>query len=435
MTLGGRVRERLMADAISTCARGYAQAPDQHERAATQLQLLNAEWRRLLGDTTHFAAIRAQRGLPESFGSLEEFVASVPPTTRELVRERGREMASVSRPPDFWRMTGGSTSEPVQIPAWNSEVERTRPETWWGRSWYNITPASRIFLLWGHSHLLGSGLPGWLRARRRELSDRILGYHRFSTYDLRPEALQRAARMLLRFRPDCLIGYSVALDLFARANQAAGRELREVGLKVVVATAESFPSPESEERLRDLFACKVAMEYGSVETGVIAHTEPAGGYRTFWRSHLVEAEGVGESCRIRVTSLYPRCFPLVRYELNDEVAPTEPAPRHAVGLTTFSRVKGRCNDCITLSEGALIHSEAFSHALRSCPEIHGFQVVQNGGDLCIRFLSPADLPADRAREIRARLTKVHPELAATSLERVETLEQTPAGKTPMIVRR
>ena len=37
-----------MADAISTCAHGYAQAPDEYERAAVQLRLLNAEWRRLL---------------------------------------------------------------------------------------------------------------------------------------------------------------------------------------------------------------------------------------------------------------------------------------------------------------------------------------------------------------------------------------------------
>ena len=47
------------------------------------------------------------------------------------------------------------------------------------------------------------------------------------------------------------------------------------------------------------------MEYGAVEAGLGAHTHPSGDYPVFWRSHIL-------------TSLYPRAFPLARYEIGSE---------------------------------------------------------------------------------------------------------------------
>ena len=37
---------------------------------------------------------------------------------------------------------------------------------------------------------------------------------------------------------------------------------------------------------------------------------------------------------------------------------------------------GRCNDYIALSDGASIHSEAFTHAVKECETVARFQVVQ-----------------------------------------------------------
>ena len=63
----------------------------------------------------------------------------------------------------------------------------------------------------GHRHLFGSGLAGHLLRAKRHLYDQLVGYRRFSAYDLQPAALSRAADRLLAFRPDEVIGYSVAL--------------------------------------------------------------------------------------------------------------------------------------------------------------------------------------------------------------------------------
>lgn len=434
MTLAGRLRARRLRDEIGTRAAGYAGPGSEPERLAWQLQQLNQTWQRSLERVPFYRELQRQENLPSRFESLAHFAESVPPVDKRTLQERGAELVDPARPPDFVRMTGGSTAEPVQIPAWSSELGATAPDQWLGRSWYGIRPDSKLFMLWGHSHLLGTGLRGWLNGRRRAVSDRLLGYQRFSAYDLRPEAMRRAAEALLRFRPDYVIGYSVALDAFARVVSDRRPALRALGLKAVVATAESFPSEQSPALLEDCFGCPVAMEYGAVETGLVAHTHPEGGFRVFWRSYLVELAGAATTGPLRLTALYPRCVPLFRYDIGDE-AEIDAADLGSVGLTRLRRVLGRCNDFVRLDDGTQVHSEAFSHAVRPSACVRAYQVVSEGGRLRLAFTAASELPESEETAIRGRLGRIHDALAGIPLERVEQLEQTIAGKTPMILRR
>lgn len=435
MTLTGGLRAHLYRDEIERRATEYETPRPDPERAAIQLTLLNREWTRIVATTEHWGALVRRGRLPMRFATLAEFVTLVPVTSRQDVQQHGAAMSSRSRPPDMVRTTGGSTAAPIQFPAWKSENLSTRYDMWCGRSWYGVNPGSRLFLLWGHGHLLGSGARGWIRARQLEISDRLLGYRRFSAYDLRPSRMRQAADEILAFRPDYLVGYSVALDLLARVNADRREALRDVGVRVVVGTAEGFPGADSVEILGDTFGCPIAMEYGAVESGVVAHTHPNGGYRVFWRNNFVEAVGEGATPRLVLTSLYPRAFPLVRYEIGDEVETKPVAGDGLAGLSEFQRVIGRCNDFVVLKDGFTVHSEVFSHAIRPCASVRGFQILQSGDDLRIHYTSADELPQAQEREIRMRLDRVHPELGAIRLERVAALTQTVAGKTRMIIRR
>jgi phenylacetate-coenzyme A ligase PaaK-like adenylate-forming protein len=124
----------------------------------------------------------------------------------------------------------------------------------------------------------------------------------------------------------------------------------------------------------------------------------------------------------------------VRYEIGDEVELEEAAAATQIGVVSFRRVRGRCNDFVDLADGAVIHSEVFSHAIRPCEEIRGFQVVQSAGEIRIRYVSDTELAPAREGEIRNRLQRVHPDLAVTRFERVARLAHTVAGKTKMVVR-
>lgn len=433
MTLVGRLRERRYAAEIDRARRAYERSADA-DVAALQLERLNETWDGIVAAVPFYRRLVREGRVPSRFRSLEEFSERVPETRRADVQAGLAERTSERRPPDFHRITGGSTSQPVQLPAWSSEHDVTRPDMWLGRSWYGVTPASRLFMLWGHSHLLGSGWRGWVRARRQGLADRALGYRRFSAYDMRPERLREAVDDLERFRPDYVIGYSVALARFAAANASEGERLRRLGLRVVVGAAEAFPSPESPGALRDLFGCPVAMEYGSVETALLAHTHPTGGYRVFWRTHLVEARREGAAWRVSVTCLFPRAFPLVRYDLGDEVELTAGAPDHVVGLTRIERVLGRCNDFVVLPDGTVVHSEAFTHVVRPCPEVRAYQVVEAEAGIRIDYLSASPLSAPAEAGVRSRLSRIHPSLEGVTLHHTGDLRRTIAGKTPMVVR-
>jgi phenylacetate-coenzyme A ligase PaaK-like adenylate-forming protein len=432
MTLAGALRARLYERELRERRAAVAALPNPAEREAIQIEALNREWARVTSECPFYARLREGRRLPRAFASLGEFAERVPVTSREAVQREGAGMASRARRADAVRMTGGSTAQPLRFPAWSSETAFTRYDRWIARGWYGITPASRLFLLWGHSHLLGAGVAGWVRARRLELADRLVGYTRFSAYDLRPEAMRRAGDALLRFRPDYLVGYSVALHVLARVNEDRARELGALGVQAAFATGEAFPSEEGPKRLEGLFGCPVGMEYGSVETDIIAHTHPEGGYRAFWRSYLIEALGAEERRRV-VTSLYPRAFPLVRYDMGDEIE-LEAGADPGRGVASFSRVAGRCNDVVPLRGGALVHSELFSHAVRPCTAVRGFQVVVGSDALRIRYTAERELGAADATAVRDRLARIHPELADVELERVDDLEHTVAGKTRMVVR-
>jgi phenylacetate-CoA ligase len=170
-----------------------------------------------------------------------------------------------------------------------------------------------------------------------------------------------------------------------------------------------------------------------VETGLIAHGQPDGGFRVFWRSHLVEGAGEGPRRRVRVTSLYPRAFPLVRYEIGDEVDLASP-DEDATSLYEFPRVVGRSNDYAELADGTRVHSEAFSHAVRPCAAVRGYQIVQSGSGLRVRYTAERPMPESDLAGIRERLRRVHGDLSAVGFEHVETLDQTVAGKTRMVVR-
>lgn len=428
MRLFRQWRARHWAEAVRHSATAYAALSDRQARLRWQLARWNQEWARIRAHVPWYRRLAAEQGWPGEFESWEQVIETLPAQNRSFVQSHTPQLTSDERPAEFRRMTGGSTAQPVQLPAWNSELEPAECDVWHARSWYGVTPGSRLFLLWGHSHLLGQGWKGRWNGWKREWKDKVAGYCRFSAYDLSDDALRRAGDALLAFRPEYVIGYSVALDRFARVNEDRAAAFHRLGLRAVIAAAEAFPFADSEARLSQLLGCRVGMEYGSVETNLVGHTHPEGGYRVFWQSYFVEAPPDGP---VRVTSLKPRAFPLVRYELGDVLELGE--ERNAHGIERFTRVRGRCHDAVALPDGRTVHSEVFTHVLRDLPGIEGYQVAGGGAAIELRLRAARGL-AEYEPVLRERLGRVDPALARIRIRQVGELERTLAGKTPMILR-
>ncbi len=432
MTLGGRVRERLLRREIAWRREEYGKPYRDEEVLDIQLALFNRCWRTMAEEIPFYRDLRRERGIPEALSSWDEFLALFPVTRRQDIQKNGAAMANARKRPGFVRTTGGTTSSPIRLPAWYSELSYTRPDRWYARTWYGIQPQDRGFVIWGDPHL-SPGIRGAADLLAFKLFDRAAGDCRISTYDISENKMRECARRLIEHRPDYVLGYSMTLDALARANAHLGEKFRSLGMKAVIGAAEGFPGRDSVELIEKLFGCPVAMEYASIEAGLMAHTHPDGGYKVFWRNYFIEAcEEAPSGARIvRVTSLYERCFPLVRYEIGDEIEPLEGGLDH--GTRGFKRVKGRMSSYVVLRDGTKIHAAALKHSVGYEESIPTYQIVRGRNSLTINLLYKGDLPQPVEERIRSRLTGIHPLLAEVRIRAVDTLVQTAAGKVPVVV--
>lgn len=433
--LAARWRARRMAAALAAYRAIYEEKLG--DRDSFQLQRLQEAWTESLRRSPWARAFRERLGLPDRFASWEQFRNLVPIQAKKdlwSVVQAGPPREAPASEDLMWRATGGTTAEPLNFPVFLDEPGLSGLDFWTGRARLGVAPEDPAFLLWGHSHLFGSGFGGLKARARRVLTDFALGYTRWSAYRLSTQDLEEALAALLGSRARYVLGYSTALARFAEANMGAAEQIHRMKLKAVIATAESFPSVDARERVHACFGCAVVMEYGSVETGPIAYERPSGRYDVFWAHHRLEAvpsSVVQGRHELVVTSLYPRALPVMRYSIGDlvELGPEDDA------ATTFSKVIGRCNDMLYTLAGQPFHSEAFTHAIRDIEGIRGFQVVRGpGGVACsVRYEADGPLPEERLAEIRRRLGLLDPAFARISIELATRLERSIAGKSRMVV--
>jgi len=434
MTLFGTIRNKILSKNIEKRSFEYFQNIEDKKRLNFQLEKFNKHWQKII-KIPYYSGLVKKGIVPNKFESWSEFVEKVPVTTKKVIQDNKNNMTDKSRKSEFTRITGGTTAQPVQLPSWNSEMKEAELDLWTARSWYEINPKSRLFLIWGHSHLLGTGVSGKINGFKRKLKDKLLGYYRFSAYNINREKMRLAAEVMLKFQPDYVIGYSVALDNFIRVNKDLIDKLGALKLKVVVGTAESFPKEDSESIINEIFNCPVGMEYGSAETNLVAHTHPDGGYKVFWQNYFVEAidNGQQKGKIIRITSLYPRCFPLIRYEIGDEVELYD--GDNGLGISRLKKVIGRCNLFALMPDGSKIHSEAFTHCVRDVQGINQYQILQEKDKIRLLLIVNDKYIKENEKEIKSRLVKINKEFNNMNFEYVTSLKQTISGKTPMVIRK
>ena len=428
MTLIATLRGIGLARDINQEAAIYAAPPA--DMATFQLARFNAGWTDSLARSPWARAMAARLALPQSFASWDDLATRVPVQTKADLRLDLADPATANEPVS-WRATGGTTAEPLRFPVFRSEARDAGIDQWLGRGRLDVTPSDRLFMIWGHAHMFGTGLKGTINRLKRQLSDAVIGYTRWSAYSMSPADLRLAGDALAESGARYVIGYSSALDRFARANADRSSAFRGLNLKAVIATAEGFPREDSRAVIEACFGCPVVMEYGSVETGAIAYERPAGGYDVFWARHRIElGEATPAGRTLIVTSLNARALPLLRYAIGDvaNAGGTD-------GVTGFDAVGGRVNDAITLPNGTPIHSEAFTHVMRDLPGVRVYQIVgrKGGGVPTIRYEAEAPLAEASLSLLKKRLALIDEVLRDTPVERVEEIPLSGAGKHRMVI--
>src|SRR5687768_812175 len=82
---------------------------------AYQLDRLNRTWREAVAHVPHFRRLRADAGLPDAFGSLDEYRARVPVLEKPTVARDAGPFLSERARPGAWHRTSGSTGTPLRV--------------------------------------------------------------------------------------------------------------------------------------------------------------------------------------------------------------------------------------------------------------------------------------------------------------------------------
>lgn len=424
------ISAKLRRDFRAAKTRRRASASEvETDYSAEQLAALRKVWSNALVDVPYYAALVTAGRAPVELRSWADF-QTIPVLTRQILQNQSIEFIRRSGPPASFTTTAGSTGTPLRIGMDQESRDLMRIVKLCAWMDFGYVPASRLFLIWGHSHLLGTGWKGKVNHVKRKLTDSFLGYQRVDAYRLDRASCVRYAEQLLRFRPLGLIGYASALDLFARYTIEFHERFRALGLRFVLATAEPVPSPETIAILEDLFACPVVQEYGGAEFGQVAFKVGAAPFEVYSDLAYVECESTEDDTPqaypALVTTLYPRYVPLFRYRIGDAlVGPERMAHGH---LRRFQGVAGRLNDEIRLRDGSSIHSVAIFHCIHQELSVVNIQMLLKDDGMEIRLISTTPGDSGVEKRIRKRLAQVHPELGKALITYVEDLQTNRAGK-------
>lgn len=402
---------------------------DAGQISTMQFDRVRAIWDDAVADVPFYGRLAAEGKAPRQIKSWDDF-HSIPVLDRATIRENQDQFIRRSSPPDQYMQTAGSTGNPIRFGVWRDEgaPQRIVKQATWIECGYRL--GDTILLIWGHSHLLGTGWRRWVNHAKRISKDWLIGYHRTNAYTLGPEACRRIARWIVNARPIGVIGYGAALDLFARHAAGLRDELRSTGVRFVISTAEPPPRTDTFDRLRDLFgSCTIVEEFGGVEFGQIGVRCDEKQWRIFPELNILEASRERddpEGHRLLVTTLYRRYMPFIRYLQGDVVDGPHRLEHGQLG--GFEQLAGRAADMVLMPDGRSVHSVAFFHCTHQEPVVLNIQmVIEDEGPRLKLVVGGTPDPGFEAR-IRARLRQVHPVLEAAPLEYVQDLATNVAGK-------
>ena len=430
MNLGRYLSSKIRGDFRAAQARLRAHASENPaDWPEQQLEAVRTCWADAVKDIPYYASLVESGQTPNDIRSWDDF-HKIPILTRQILQDRSAEYCRRSGPPSGYSMTAGSTGNPIRFGMNQSDRDLMRIVKLAAWMQFGYTPASRLFLIWGHSHLLGTGLKGKFNHFKRKMSDMLLGYWRVDAYRLNRELCLKYAEELLRYRPLGMIGYASALDIFGRHTSHLRTRFRELGLRFVLATAEPMPNPSTESMLEDLFGCPVVQEYGGAEIGQVAFKVSGSPFEVYSDLVYLECQDATEadpsSNPAMITTLIPRYFPLFRYVVGDALLGLD---RLSNGhIRRFDVVRGRLNDSISFADGTSIHSVAIFHCIHQEQSVHSIQMIikDDGIDILLFGSTPPDTAVES--RIRSRLSQVYQPLSKARIAFTEDLVVSRAGK-------
>jgi phenylacetate-CoA ligase len=331
--------------------------------------------------------------------SLDDF-ATLPVLTKEIVRERGRDLVRDDVPLESLSKhhSGGSTGVPLTFYREAAYMDASEAGTLRNFCQSGWQPGEMVAFFWGGNERL-YGMSRW----QFELRQQLRRMYQFDPFHSGPEEMSRWLERWRTLGASVAHGYASTIARFAEHIETTGQ--RVAPLRGVFTTAEKLYRPQRETISR-VFGCKAYDLYGSSEVQNIAAECSHGEMHVNADFVVLEVESAAqtkgsEPAPFLVTSLWNRAMPFIRYRNEDCGELVEGLCDCGNNFPLMRLNVARTSDNFILPGGRVVHGEFFTHLMYGSEGISNFQFHQTAMDSITLWV----VPAPGAQEARERTLK------------------------------
>jgi phenylacetate-CoA ligase len=309
-------------------------------------------------ESSFYASLYAERGLTVDNINDTNGLSKFPSVTKAQISHNLGNILTANGPKTYPVKTSGSTGSPLKFYKDRIASAYSYATMYRGLSWYGLDICDKEAYLWG---IPLDRKERWLAHFR----DVVLNRFREKEFALSEDVFRDFYKMMKKYRPKLLSGYSSFLyefSLFINNNQLNVEPIRP---KIIKYTAEMMYDFQR-ETIEKVFNCPVIGEYGSAEIGVIAYQCAKGNYHVFNDCCILEFEEREDGLyEIIATNLIARGFPFVRYRTGDLVAkPVNSSCACGLPFPAIEPIIGRSADIVFTPERKRIHSNICSNIIK-----------------------------------------------------------------------
>lgn len=287
---------------------------------------------------------------PDMINSPDDY-SKIPFLTKQAIKERSSEMLSTDNRRFDVRKTSGSTGVPLKFVKDRDSLAYMNAVMHDVYSWYGIEIGDRSCRIWA--------IP--LEVKKQSsifIRDFLQNRIRLNSFDVSDESSISFYHAVRKFKPKFMMGVPSYMTDFCKRLKKAGFDPADMGLEVIISTGEIL-YPAQKQLLLDSFKCKIANEYGTTESGIIAFACPKGNMHLMNHNLYIEIINPktgtqvkpGESGELVLTELHSYKMPFIRYKLSDIVIPKEGICECGLESPVLEHIEGRLEDMIITPDG------------------------------------------------------------------------------------
>lgn len=320
--------------------------------------------------TVYYRELFDEIGLhPNDIASIDD-LNKIPPLTKELIKQHFDKIKpdNIQNFPHKKASTGGSTGNPLQF-----ILDRN---SWGAFNAYNILAWEKTGYLYGETFVaLGNSsiFPTEKIPLVYRLYYRLKGKIPIDTMQLSEEKMDEIIRYIQRHKIHYLYGYASCLYLLAKYVEEKNLS-QTVKIKACFSTSEIL-TQEYRNCIERAFKCNLLDCYGAADGALVAYKYLNEGYAVGYNALVQIMDPEADFGPVLVTDLNNFAFPMIRYQLGDEIGLKKEKTQGYNGQI-IEKVMGRSSDVIRLENGKVILTTSFSVLFRNLP-IKAYKVYKS----------------------------------------------------------